>query len=257
MSDQLLANLCPAFDAVVVGATGAIGGAIVEILLRESSAARVTACARHARSVPALLALAQTHAPRLELCDLDLCDQASIDALADQVGGRALHLVVNAAGLLHADALAPEKSLAAVRLAHLQQVFAVNAFGPVLLAQALLPFMRHDAPSVFASLSARVGSIGDNRLGGWYAYRAAKAAQNQLLKTAAIEARRTHPQLCVQILHPGTVDSALSQPFQRGVAAEKLFLPQRAARQLLAVVSSAKAEHSGRFLAWDGSEIAW
>ena len=135
--------------------------------------------------------------------------------------------------------------------------FEVNAFAPILLAQQVLPVMATHAPGVFASLSARVGSISDNHLGGWYSYRAAKAAQNQLLRTLAIETRRTHPAVCVMALHPGTTDTPLSKPFQRNVAPEKLFSPARSARQLAAIIERAGEAEHGRFFAWDGKEIGW
>ena len=111
--------------------------------------------------------------------------------------------------------------------------------------------------AVFASLSARVGSIGDNRLGGWYAYRAAKAAQNQFMRTFAIELRRANPAAACLLLHPGTVDTPLSRPFQSGVEPGRLFAPELAAGHLLAVIASATPADSGRFLAWDGQAIPW
>jgi NAD(P)-dependent dehydrogenase (short-subunit alcohol dehydrogenase family) len=257
MSRQLIAGLETAASTLVIGATGGIGLALVQHLLSHPGVLHVTAAARHADQSIALAALLQAYPERLRITVADITDTSSLGLLANQLRAAPLHLAINATGLLHDDNLQPEKNLAAVSNANLQQVFAVNAFGPILLAQALLPLMRHGQPAVFASLSARVGSIGDNRLGGWYAYRAAKAAQNQFLKTAAIECRRTHPQLSIQLLHPGTVDSELSRPFQRGVAAQQLFTPDTAASQLLDVLSTATAENSGRFIAWDGNEIAW
>jgi NAD(P)-dependent dehydrogenase (short-subunit alcohol dehydrogenase family) len=136
-------------------------------------------------------------------------------------------------------------------------VFALNAFAPILLASALLPLLDQGHPCVFASLSARVGSIGDNRLGGWYVCRASKAAQNQLLRTFALElARRNHQATCL-LLHPGTVDTPLSAPFQGRVPAERLFTPDRAARHLLDIIAGAMPRDNGRFLAWDGQPIPW
>ena len=120
--------------------------------------------------------------------------------------------------------------------------------------EACLP---SDAPFHYASLSARVGSIGDNNLGGWYAYRAAKAAQNQLLRTLALEWRRRRPQGCVSLLHPGTTATALSAPFQASVSPERLFSPQRSAAQLVAVLEGLRPEQSGGFWAWDGQPIPW
>lgn len=257
MSSQLITGLETLANALVIGATGGIGLSLVQQLLDHPGVLHVTAAARHADQSTALAALLQAHPERLRITIADITDASSLQHLASQLDGGPLHLAINATGLLHHADLHPEKNLAAVNSANLQQVFAVNAFGPILLAQALLPLMRHAKPAVFASLSARVGSIGDNRLGGWYAYRAAKAAQNQLLKTVAIECRRTHPQLSIQLLHPGTVDSELSRPFQRGVSAQQLFTPHYAANRLLDVLSTATAENSGRFIAWDGNEIAW
>jgi NAD(P)-dependent dehydrogenase (short-subunit alcohol dehydrogenase family) len=151
----------------------------------------------------------------------------------------------------------PEKRLSQVRRAWLERSFAVNAWGPLLLAQAVEEGMPRQLPCHFASLSARVGSIGDNRLGGWYAYRAAKAAQNQLLRTLALEWQRRRPLATITLLHPGTTATALSAPFRGGVPAEKLFSPERAAEHLLDVLASQRPERSGAFLAWDGSPIPW
>jgi NAD(P)-dependent dehydrogenase (short-subunit alcohol dehydrogenase family) len=190
---------------------------------------------------------------------LDLEDDTSLMALAAAASRRLrpLRLVICTAGLLQDGELRPEKRLSQVRRAHLQRSFAVNAWGPLLLAQAIEAALPRELPSHFASLSARVGSIGDNRLGGWYAYRAAKAAQNQLLTTLALEWRRRLPLACVSLLHPGTTATALSQPFQAGVPPERLFSPERAAAQLLDVLEAQSAERSGAFLAWDGRPIPW
>jgi len=144
-----------------------------------------------------------------------------------------------------------------VRRAHLERLFAVNGFGPLLLAQTLEPFWSREQPCHFASLSARVGSIADNHLGGWYGYRASKAAQNQLLRCLAIEWGRRLPQVCVSLLHPGTTATALSQPFQGAVPAERLFSPERAAQQLVAVLEGLGPHQSGGFWAWDGRPIPW
>ena len=169
----------------------------------------------------------------------------------------ALRLVLVCSGWLHGDGLMPEKRLSQVSRQALERSFAVNAYGPLLLARELEALLPRQQPSHFASLSARVGSIADNRLGGWYAYRAAKAAQNQLLTTLALEWRRRLPQVCVTLLHPGTTATALSAPFRSTVAPERLFSPQRAAEQLLTVLERQTPECSGAFLAWDGQAIPW
>jgi len=137
----------------------------------------------------------------------------------------------------------------------MKQVFAINTIGPALVAKHFLPLLDRNRRSVFAALSARVGSISDNRLGGWYGYRASKSALNMIIKTLAIElSRRNREAICIG-LHPGTVDSRLSAPFQNNVAADKLFAPDLAATQLLEVVDQVRSEQSGRLLAWNGLEI--
>ncbi len=196
--------------------------------------------------------------PAIRSVPLDLTEDSSLSALPGHLAGLPpLRLVINTAGLLHDAELQPEKRLSRISRANLERSFAVNAFGPVLLAAALAPLLRRDRPLHFASLSARVGSIGDNRSGGWYSYRAAKAAQNQLLRTLALEWQRTLPMACVCLLHPGTTATRISEPFQAGVAPERLFTPQHTAQLLLTVVEALSPGDSGQFLAWDGQRIPW
>jgi NAD(P)-dependent dehydrogenase (short-subunit alcohol dehydrogenase family) len=190
---------------------------------------------------------------------LDLADDASLVDFQERAREHlpVLRLVIHTSGLLHDGHLQPEKRLSQVRRDWLERSFTVNAWGPLLLAQALEERLPRQLPCHFASLSARVGSIGDNRLGGWYAYRAAKAAQNQLLTTLALEWRRRRPLTCVTLLHPGTTSTGLSAPFRSGVSEEQLFRPERAAGHLLDVLARQRPEDSGAFLAWDGSAIPW
>ena len=246
-------------QVLVTGASSGIGLAMVDAVLDNPAVARVCAVSRRAADSEALAALQARHGGRLQPIAADLTTDAGLDAIVAGIraGGDALHLVVNCAGVLHGDGLRPEKSLATLDRHALEQSFALNAFAPVLLVRALLPLLGPGAPRVVASLSARVGSIGDNRLGGWYAYRAAKAAQNQLLRTLSIEWQRSHPHATCVLLHPGTVDTPLSQPFQARVAADALFPPARAARQLLDLIATLTPADSGRFIAWDGSTIPW
>ena len=246
-------------NAMVVGATGGIGLALVRQLLAHSTLTRLFAVARTSCSNPMLKALADQHPGRLLMLDCDIRDEAQLALLAASTSAcvAALHLVINASGMLHEGARMPEKSLASVNLASLQSAFMINAFAPILLAKALLPLLRHAEPAVFASLSARVGSISDNRTGGWYSYRAAKAAQNQLLKTLALELTRMNRRSIVLALHPGTTDTALSKPFQGNVAAEKLFAPEFSAAALLQVIAQQRPADSGSFYAWDGKAIGW
>lgn len=189
---------------------------------------------------------------RLSRPDLDITDESSIAATAARIGP--VDAVIVATGLLHDGQQAPEKTYRALDAAALARSFAVNGIGPALVAKHFLPLLPRDRRGVFAALSAKVGSISDNRLGGWYAYRASKAALNQLIRTASIELRRTHPQAICVGLHPGTVDTRLSAPFQRGVP--DLFTPERSAAALLEVLDSLTPEQSGRLWAWDGREIA-
>jgi NAD(P)-dependent dehydrogenase (short-subunit alcohol dehydrogenase family) len=242
--------------ALVQGASRGIGLGLVEALLDCPRFERVIATCRDPASAEGLQTLA---GPQLQIERLDVTGPDSIDALAAKLAeqGVRLNLVINAAGLLHGVGVAPEKKIEDLELDALQQVFAVNAFGPALLLRALRPLLARDGKSVFAAISARVGSIGDNRLGGWYAYRASKSALNQLMKTASIELRRRNRNVILACLHPGTTDTALSRPFQANVPEEKLFPVQRSSEYLLEVIEGLTAEDSGGFFAWDGSSIDW
>lgn len=230
--------------AVVVGASGGIGGALA------------VALADHGAVVHALSRRGAATDARLAAGAIDIEDETSIADAASALSAEGpIDLVVVATGLLHAEGVAPEKSFRQLSGPSFERYFAVNATGPALVAKHFLPLLRRDRPSVFAALSARVGSIGDNRLGGWYGYRASKAALNMIVRTLAVELARTHPQASCVALHPGTVATDLSQPFQRGVPADQLFSPGTAARHLLGVISDLTASDSGCILAWDGTEI--
>ncbi|MBD2717589.1 SDR family NAD(P)-dependent oxidoreductase [Synechococcus sp. FACHB-909] len=228
-------------QALIVG-PGGIGLALAAELARRAPGLRIRTAGRRGAEIP-----------------LDLADDPSLAALAARAAGELapLRVVINTAGLLHDGPMQPEKRLSQVNRQALERSFAVNAFGPLLLAQAIEAALPRDLPVHFASLSARVGSIGDNRLGGWYAYRAAKAAQNQLLRTLAIEWQRRLPLACVTLLHPGTTATPLSAPFGRSVPPTALFSPERAASHLLDVLEGQTAGGSGAFLAWDGSPVPW
>jgi len=242
--------------ALVTGASRGIGLEITRQLLEQD--VRVLATCRDPSAARDLQRLAAAN-PSMSVIPLDVTEPDSLASAFEQVSQITdrLHLVLNVAGVLHGPDFGPERKVEQVELAALQTVFAVNAFGPILLARHALPFLRHDQDPVLASLSARVGSIEDNGRGGWYAYRAAKAAQNQLLKTLSIELRRRAEHCAVVLLHPGTVDTDLSKPFQKFVPDDKLFPVERAARQLLGIVGDLSARDTGRFIAWDGSDIPW
>lgn len=235
--------------AVVFGASGAIGKALVAALSNDPRYARVHAGARS----PLVDA-----APNVVPFTFDLLDESSIAAAAECLPA-APDLVIVATGLLHDSAagIAPEKSLKSIDPAALNRLFAVNATGPALIARHMLPRLPKDRPSAFVALSARVGSIGDNHLGGWHGYRASKAALNMLIRTLAIETARTHPKAIVAALHPGTVASPLSGPFQRNVPPGQLAAPEAAAASLLGVVARLTPADTGSFHAWNGERLPW
>jgi NAD(P)-dependent dehydrogenase (short-subunit alcohol dehydrogenase family) len=252
----------PLKNALIMGASSGIGYAMAERLASDPVVETLVLCSRRALPNSRLLALQSQLAAKGKQClllDVDIANEASLLAMTDHLRKdiQVIDLIVNTAGLLHSKDVSPEKALEHISLSSMQQVFAVNAYGPILLAQALMPWLKSRRPVVFASLSARVGSIADNRLGGWYSYRASKAAQNQFLKTLAIELARRNPEAIVLALHPGTTDTDLSRPFQANVAQEKLFTPDFVAEQLLKQIMQMTAEDTGSFIAWDGQRIAW
>lgn len=232
--------------AAIFGATGGIGRALGESLLKNG----IERLHVGGRSLP------QFEDQRVRPFAFDLLDEASIK---DAVGGfgEAPELVVVATGVLTlADGGGPEKSLRALSPDQMAQSFAINTIGPALVAKHVLPTFPRSGRHVFAALSARVGSIGDNRIGGWHSYRASKGALNMLIRNFAIEMQRTRPEVIVAGLHPGTVDTKLSEPFQGNVPSEQLFTPRRSANALLDVINGLLPADSGSILAWDGKRIA-
>jgi len=190
---------------------------------------------------------------------LDLDNDQSFSSFENQVSlfKKPLRLVINTSGFLHSSVVKPEKRLSHLYRSNMIKNFSINAIAPILIAKSIEKFIRPELPFSFASLSARVGSIGDNRLGGWYSYRASKAAQNQFLKTLSIEWRRKFPFSVVSILHPGTCDTKLSKPYQSAVPKDKLFTPSQSSEYLINLISEQKPTDSGKFLAWDKSIIPW
>lgn len=219
-------------QSVVFGASGAIGGALARKLK-----ARGDTVWEFSRSGP-------DHT--------DICNENMIAAAAQQAGNQ-LDLVIVATGFLHNQSHQPEKTLRQIEPGHLIQSFMINAMGPTLVMKHFLPRLARRRRSIFAVLSARVGSIADNQLGGWYSYRASKAALNQLVKTASVELARTNPSAICLALHPGTVETPLSAPFHK--PSLQVRSPDEAARDLLAVLENAGPGESGTFLDYAGTPI--
>lgn len=222
--------------AVVIGARGGIGAAMVRELARDHT----------------VIGLSRASDP-----PLDLLDEASVARAAAHVGEHveAPSLVFDATGFLHDADTQPEKSWRRITPEAMERNFRLNAIGPALLVKHFVPRLARGRFALFASISARVGSIADNRLGGWYAYRAAKAAQNQILRTAAIELARTRKDAAIVALHPGTVDTALSAPFAKTGLTVRA--PHEAATALGGLLRGLGPAANGRFFAYDGEELPW
>ncbi|MCD2174250.1 SDR family NAD(P)-dependent oxidoreductase [Rhizobium sp. C4] len=231
-------SLRDGYRALVIGASGGIGSAVTEALGRDPRAGAVMCLSRR------------------DNFGFDVTDEASVarEAARLAAGSDGLDLIFNATGALTIEGAGPEKALKAIDPEAMLRQFALNAVGPALLLKHFAPLLPRDRRGIFCSLSARVGSIGDNHFGGWISYRAAKAAQNQIVRTAAIEIARTRPLAVVAALHPGTVETGLSVGYRGTHAAVS---PAEAAANLLAVLNELPPEKTGGFFAYDGSAIEW
>ncbi|MEP5569317.1 MAG: SDR family NAD(P)-dependent oxidoreductase [Halioglobus sp.] len=240
----------PTFNVVIAGG-GGISQALLEALKQMPGLNKAIVLARNPPK--------HSDSDNVIYLTMDAEQPDSIVQAAKQTGEHVdrVHLLINTVGVLHDDTLRPEKSLKAVNQESLLRSFAINAAFLPLLAQAFSALMRHDEPAMLASLSARVGSIEDNQSGGWYSYRAAKAAQNMLLRTLAREWRLSHPRTTVLALHPGTVDTRLSQPFVTASYRKRVLTPDECAAALLKVMASLSTSDSGSFHDWQGESIPW
>ncbi len=236
---------------VVVAGGGGIGRAVAERLLAHYPVEKLFLLQRSGRC--------QLDDPRFVSLAVDAEDPSSLSAAAEQIAADCdeLHLVFNAVGMLHDEQFKPEKRLKDVSPAALHKLSAVNAWFLPQLAAALAPLLRHSKPSLLASISARVGSIADNDMGGWYSYRASKAAHNMLLRTLAREWRVSHKHCAVIALHPGTVATDLSEPYTPPNYQKRVLQPVESAEALLGVLEARGSGDSGKFFAWDGAEIPW
>jgi NAD(P)-dependent dehydrogenase (short-subunit alcohol dehydrogenase family) len=234
-----------ASSAIVFGA-GGIGRAITERLVDNPKFSQVWSVSRRPP---------EFQHEKLVSRQIDPADDSALAELAEDVkaSGHGLRLAIVTNGVLQDDVTAPEKSWKSLTASSLAHVFAVNAILPAMIGKHILPLLSREERSVFAALSARVGSISDNRLGGWYGYRASKAALNQIIHTLAIELARTHPKALCVALHPGTVETALSAPFASGSGSR--LSPRASAEALLTVLESLETKDSGGFFGWDGQAI--
>ncbi len=239
--------------ALVIGAGGGIGQATVAALAERFE--QVVAVSRQPGAPSALAPLAGVR--WLGVGTDEAAIAAAAETVAGYVEGRSLARVVIATGTLHGDDYRPEKALRELRAETLGHLYQVNAVLPLLWLAALEPLLRRSDEAAVAVLSARVGSIGDNRLGGWYGYRASKAALNMLLRSAAVELARRAPGVALLAFHPGTTDTALSKPFQARVPAHKLFSPASVADALLARLDEARADGELHFVDYAGEAIPW
>lgn len=232
-----LASLGRDYRALVIGASGGIGAAFVDILRTDPACGEVLTLSR-------------------QVDGLDITDEASILRASERLAaqGMMFDVILCATGALTINGTGPEKTIKAVTSEAMAAQFAVNAIGPALVLKYFTPLLAKNSRSIMAFLSARVGSIGDNRLGGWISYRASKAALNQIVHTAAIEVARLRPYAIIVSLHPGSVATSLSTPFAAGHAR---MTPPESARLLLNVLNRLSPDQSGSFFAYDGSKIEW
>lgn len=234
-------------NIAVIGSSGAIGSALIRQIAELYNDATIHAFSR----TPLADASENFFSYKI-----DYESEASIEYAATTAAKEAnLDLVIVATGILHDGAIMPEKSLTQLSAEKFNFLFKVNTILPALIAKHFIPKLSKDKRSIFAALSARLGSISDNYLGGWYAYRASKSALNMVIKSAAIETKSINKQAIIIGLHPGTVDSSLSKPFQLNVLEESLFTPDYAAKKLLEVLNHLTEQDSGKCFAWDGQEI--
>lgn len=238
---------------LIIGASGGLGQALLAHYTQELAEGKITqlsAISRQAKpaDVDGIVSWHQVEG------DLGSYQQVFAELEAGQA---VLHGVVSTIGWLHQGDWQPERRVEALDEAQLNAYFSVNATLPIMLLQGLKPLLAKKEPAFVAQLGAKVGSISDNQLGGWYGYRASKAALNMLFKTAAIEFKRTHKRLSLAVIHPGTTDTELSKPFQQRIADGKLYSAEQSAERIAKVIRSLQPSDSGGFWFWDGSPLPY
>lgn len=245
--------------AVIAAGNGGIGQALIQQLLARGNIDRIYA-SYHQTSESLI------DDPRIVWTQADLTSDESVSSWLSDLGSDHIDWLINSAGLLHTAEKGPEKSLREIDADFFARNMQVNCLPTLLLAKHAAPLLKATGTTaaknttdtrIFATISAKVGSIEDNRLGGWYSYRASKAALNMCLKNIAIEWRRQLPEVCVASLHPGTTDTRLSKPFQKNVPDGSLFESTYTATKLIDILKALNAEQSGRFWSWNGDELPW
>ena len=232
---------------IIIGSGGGIGKGFVDYYALQDSSNLIYTLSRKKDDIRSDNI---THIP------IDIEDEESISNAAKQCGeAGSFDKIIVCTGLLHSDVLKPEKSLRDIDRDSLLKIFSINTIGPTLIGKYFIPLLKKDSPSILSFLSARVGSISDNRIGGWYSYRASKAALNMIIKTLSIEVARNNKNAMIVGLHPGTVDSNLSKPFQGNVSSDKLFTPEYSVSKMAEVMNNLSPEDSGNCFAWDGKRI--
>ena len=234
-------------NIIIIGSSGAIGSSFLKHYAEEDKNNVIYALSRGEAVSPS---------SNIHNVPIDIESDSSISnasSICSEAGP--FDIIIVTTGMLSDENISPEKSLRHLNKESLSKIFSVNTLGPALIAKYFIPLLKKDAPSFLGFLSARVGSISDNRIGGWYSYRASKAAFNMIIKSLSIEVARNNPQSIIAGLHPGTVDSKLSKPFQGNVSEGKLFTPDYSVLKMVEVISNLKPENSGNCFAWDGKEI--
>jgi len=249
MESYLLKSFSNDSDVAIIGTNGGIGKALATQISKQSCVRHIFSCSRTKHGV---------ETDKISYIPINVTDEASIISAAEKIKTKTkkIDLIIVATGILHhGDTLQPEKSWRNLDVKNLLNIFHINTIGPTLIAKHFLDLLPRDRKSVFAALSARVGSIEDNYIGGWYGYRSSKAALNMMVKSLSIELSQKNPKAIAVTLHPGTVNTALSKPFQSSVPNGKLFSPNASANYLLKVIDGIQSGETGHLFAWDGKKI--
>ena len=233
-------------NIAIIGSSGAIGNAFVEHYLKDNSIQNIFTFSRNA---------ADHLSNKVSSYKMDVESQESIQKAAEQIKDHIIDRVIIASGILHNESFGPEKSIKDLNYETFAKVYSINTIGPALIGRYFIPLLNKNEKSVIAFLSARVGSISDNKLGGWYSYRSSKTALNQIVKNFSIELKRSNKNAIVLALQPGTVESNFSEPFKKNVSQEKLFSPEYSVELLSKVIESSSEVDSGNLISYDGDTI--